>query len=267
VGSNPTLSAMSAVSIVKTRVVLLLAIASLFSSACIVASDEPPRGTIVRLTTPTVPLAAATATSRPVAVVTPTVSAPGGNVSPTAATAGPTAAVAASPAATAAPGQASTGYTVQEGDTLFALSRRTGVPVAEIARANDIAPDSMLRIGQQLQLPAGSPSTGAPPQGTSIVVASPERGATVRSPVVIQGSASTFEGVVNIEVLDSAGALIATGSTIASQPETGRAGPYRAEIIVPGPAESRQITLRVFWRSPRDGTPMDEVRVPLTLVG
>ena len=33
---------------------------------------------------------------------------------------------------------ATSAYTVQPGDTLFDLSRRTGVPVAEIARANGI---------------------------------------------------------------------------------------------------------------------------------
>jgi LysM repeat protein len=234
---------------------LLMVFLSLLTPACIVASEEAPRGTVVRLTTPTAPPTAASATPRPVAVVTPTLALPETTAGPTVAlppTAGPT---------TAPGGQATTTtYTVREGDTLFALSRRTGVSVAELARMNGIASDSLLRIGQQLQLPA------APSTGTSISVASPERGATVRSPIVIQGSASTFEGVVNIEVLDTTGALLATGSTIANQPDAGRAGPFRAEIIVPGPG-NRQVTLRVFWRSPRDGSPMDEIRLPLTLVG
>jgi murein DD-endopeptidase MepM/ murein hydrolase activator NlpD len=45
--------------------------------------------------------------------------------------------------------------TVQPGDTLFAISRRTGVPVADIMRANNLArPD--LKIGQRLVLPSGS---------------------------------------------------------------------------------------------------------------
>lgn len=235
--------------------VILLAFVSLLAPACVVASEEAPRGTVVRLVTATPP-AAATSTPRPATALTPT-------SAPPAATVGPTAAPPASRAPTAAPGgQRTTSYTVQEGDTLFALSRRTGVSVAELARMNGIAPDSILRIGQQLQLPTGAPSTGP-----GIVVTSPERGATVRSPIVVQGSASTFEGVVNVEVLDAAGSVLATGSTIASQPDAGRPGPYRAEIVVPGPSGSRQVTLRVFWRSPRDGNPMDEVRIPLTLVG
>lgn len=236
--------------------VFLLSFASLLAPGCIVASEDSPRGTVVRLVTATPPAAVATSTPGPVTLLTPT-------SPPAAATVGPTAAPPASPAPTAAPGgQPTTSHTVQEGDTLFALSRRTGVSVSELARMNGIAPDSILRIGQQLQLPTGASSTGP-----GIVVTSPERGATVRSPIVVQGSASAFEGVVNVEVLDAGGVELARGSTTASQPDAGQHGPFRAEILVPAAGATRQVTLRVFWRSPRDGTPMDEVRIPLTLVG
>jgi LysM repeat protein len=165
-------------------------------------------------------------------------------------------------------------YVVQPGDTLFALSRRTGVPVAEIARVNNIPPDSQLRVGQQLRIPAapaavppGAAATAAPSSaGPPIRVTSPESGASVRSPIGVQGVANVFEGVVNIEVLSGDGTALTRASATASQPDAGQPGPFRTEVTLPA-GTSGPVTLRVFWRSPRDGSPVDEVRVPLTVVG
>jgi LysM repeat protein len=236
------------------RVLCFVAFASLLLPACMIASEQSPRGTVVRLATATPAPAAATATPAQVVIVTPTTAA---------ATAAPTAASAPPLAAPATPSsQAGETYVVQPGDTLFGLSRRTGVPVAEIARASGIPADSQLRIGQQLRIPA-APA----PSGSSIRITSPEAGATVRSPIVVQGVAAVFEGVVSLEVLGADGAELARASTIASQPDAGQPGPFRAEIAVPASTSERRVTLRVFWRSPRDGTPMDEIRLPLTLVG
>jgi hypothetical protein len=84
---------------------------------------------------------------------------------------------------------------------------------------------------------------------------------------VIQGSASTFEGLVTVEVLDANGAQLARGTTTASMPQPGQYGPFRAEIAVPAAASERRVTLRLYWSNPRDGSPMDEIRIPLTVAG
>jgi LysM repeat protein len=151
---------------------------------------------------------------------------------------------------------------VQAGDTLFALSRRTGVPVPELARLNDIPPDSGLRTGQRFRLPAGAWS-----EGLGIRLTSPESAATVRSPIIAQGTTSAFEGVVNVEILGTDGTVLARASTTASQPDAGQHGSFRAEVALPSSSAERRVTVRVFWRSPRDGALMDEVRVPVTVVG
>ena len=50
-------------------------------------------------------------------------------------------------------------YRVQPGDTLSGIAARYGLSVQALARLNDIEPDGMLRIGEQLRVPeAGSPS-------------------------------------------------------------------------------------------------------------
>jgi len=57
------------------------------------------------------------------------------------------------PGATSVPGGGTT-YTVQQGDTLFQISLRFGVPVNSIAAANGISNINVIYIGQQLVIPA-----------------------------------------------------------------------------------------------------------------
>jgi len=70
----------------------------------------------------------------------------------------PVATVAPEPTETPAPG-AST-YTVQAGDTLYALADRFGTTAAELAALNNVSVDSLLLVGQTLQIPG---SASAPP--------------------------------------------------------------------------------------------------------
>lgn len=43
-------------------------------------------------------------------------------------------------------------YRVRKGDTLYAISRRTGIPVARLCRMNGIRASNTLRVGQQLRV-------------------------------------------------------------------------------------------------------------------
>lgn len=49
-----------------------------------------------------------------------------------------------------------TTYTVVKGDSLWTISKKHGVSIAEIAAANDIRPNSVIRLGQKLIIPAKS---------------------------------------------------------------------------------------------------------------
>jgi murein DD-endopeptidase MepM/ murein hydrolase activator NlpD len=69
--------------------------------------------------------------------------------------------VAAAPAA-GAPTASASSHTVTSGETLSGVARQYGVTRAALASANNLTPDSGLRIGQRLTIPAGG-ATGAAP--------------------------------------------------------------------------------------------------------
>ena len=58
-----------------------------------------------------------------------------------------------------------TTYTVQRGDTLWALARRYNTSIAAIASANGIANPNLIITGQRLSIPGASSSSGAAPSG------------------------------------------------------------------------------------------------------
>lgn len=47
-------------------------------------------------------------------------------------------------------------YAVQPGDTLYAISRRSGIPVSTLADANGLTAPYALQVGQEMTLPAGA---------------------------------------------------------------------------------------------------------------
>jgi len=59
-----------------------------------------------------------------------------------------------------------TTYTVQRGDTLWALARRYNTSIAAIASANGIANPNLIITGQSLQIPGASSATSTPASGS-----------------------------------------------------------------------------------------------------
>lgn len=92
----------------------------------------------------------------------------------------------AAPAVAAAPAKPVAGATthyVNRGDTLMSISRRNNVPVAELARANGLAPTAQLKLGSKITVPAARSaavpapaalaSTPAPLGAPSTIAAAP----------------------------------------------------------------------------------------------
>jgi hypothetical protein len=103
-------------------------------------------------------------------------------------------------------------------------------------------------------------TTGMP----AIVVRTPASGDEVISPVTVAGTADVFEATVNIEIRDASGQTLAAGFATATC-GTGCRGRYSTEISFF--TQARQAgTIEVFEVSAKDGTPINVVSVPVTLV-
>jgi len=82
------------------------------------------------------------------------------------------------PAASPAGGRT---YTVRQGDTLYRVSRRTGVPVSLLAQLNHLSDPNHLRLGQVLSLagaPGPAPSKSQPSANPAPPAAAPPRDST-----------------------------------------------------------------------------------------
>jgi murein DD-endopeptidase MepM/ murein hydrolase activator NlpD len=64
-------------------------------------------------------------------------------------------------------------HIVNHGDTLLSIARRNHVPVAELARANGIDPQTKLKLGMKLTVPAGKTAAVAPAAPAVVAVAQP----------------------------------------------------------------------------------------------
>lgn len=105
--------------------------------------------------------------------------------------------------------------------------------------------------------------TGAVTASTNITVSSPRPNQVISSPLIISGTARTFEGTVNYRLKNSVGEIIKEGNTIAASPEMGQFGPYSAALKFNTPVYTIIGTLEVFQYSAKDGTPIDMVIIPI----
>ena len=78
----------------------------------------------------------------------------------------------------------------------------------------------------------------------------------------VSGLSRTFEATTAWRVVDAAKRVIASGNTTASRGTSAVWGTYQISVQLPATA-SGNVTLEVYWASPRDGSDMDVVQVPL----
>ena len=104
------------------------------------------------------------------------------------------------------------------------------------------------------------------PTAANIIVRTPTANSAVPFPFLIEGSARTFEGSVDIRLRDSDDQVIYEGYTTAQASDAGKFGAFRApiEYLFHKPA-SDAVTLEVFERSAKDGSEINKVVTPIKL--
>lgn len=103
-------------------------------------------------------------------------------------------------------------------------------------------------------------STGKKSESGNITVVSPHDGETITSPYLVTGQARVFENVVNYKLTDERGQILAEGIMNASAPDIGQFGPF-SESINFIPLSATKGTLEVYALSPKDGEPIDVVKI------
>ncbi|MFA7308545.1 MAG: Gmad2 immunoglobulin-like domain-containing protein [Patescibacteria group bacterium] len=101
----------------------------------------------------------------------------------------------------------------------------------------------------------------------NITLSYPKAGDTVSFPFTLEGTARVFENVVRIRLLDtSTKTVLFEDSAYADAPDAGQFGYYSKQIdyLLAKPT-SDQVELQVFWSSPKDGSAIDPVIIPLTM--
>lgn len=93
-----------------------------------------------------------------------------------------------------------------------------------------------------------------------IWVTHPAENQVVGFPLLVKGSAMVFEGNVNIRLLDKTGEKLAEGATTATEGMGRGDFEYRLTFAPPSPGQGK---LEVFWTSPKDGSILDKVTVPV----
>ena len=98
----------------------------------------------------------------------------------------------------------------------------------------------------------------------SILVESPLPDARVTAPLRVTGTANTFEASLIIEVLDADGNTL-TRKLVTATSGSGTRGTFAAEIGFDTAGEQAG-TLYAYEASAEDGSPIHQVRIPLTLL-
>ena len=108
----------------------------------------------------------------------------------------------------------------------------------------------------------GQTPTPAIAASENIRVTFPTAGDQVSSTWVVEGEARVFEATVGLRVLDAGGNELLTTFATASggAPEWGR---FTKRLNLPSGTLAQDLTLQVFWSSPRDGSDQDLVAINL----
>jgi len=97
----------------------------------------------------------------------------------------------------------------------------------------------------------------------NIQVTSPTAGTRAVSPLTVTGKAREFENIFNYRLTDDTGTVIAQNRVVYTSSDTGQFGDFSFAIPFTPPTTTKG-TLTLFAKSPRDGSEIDTVSIPLT---
>lgn len=103
-------------------------------------------------------------------------------------------------------------------------------------------------------LPAAGPEATPIPDGSRIIIDSPDASSTIQSPVEVMGTASVDGGNVVVVVLDGSGNELGRSSTVATAAAPAF-GHFDATVIFTGATSGSKGQIKAFGVNPRNGSP------------
>lgn len=146
-------------------------------------------------------------------------------------------------------------YEVESGDTLAAISEKTGIALPVIMQANARSPHfspDILMEGMRLIIPL--------PMSENIVVTLPFPGFTIRDNQVIEGYARAFEANVLYRVVDDNEVVVTEESFTTAEAAAPAYGRFRDSIPFDREPTAPAGVLQVYTRSAKDGSVQDLVQ-------
>jgi len=103
-------------------------------------------------------------------------------------------------------------------------------------------------------------------EAINIKISEPREGETFNLPISMKGEARVFENVVSLKVLDEENNLLLQDFFMADSPDVGEFGnfSYVIDTLLKEPV-SNKIVIQIYWDSPKDGSPLDVVSIPVLL--
>lgn len=153
------------------------------------------------------------------------------------------------------PAREYTEHVVSWGESLLTIAARYGVSVWEIAASNGIANINLIFVGQRFRIPSGALPEAEPTRELvqeAIVIASPEDGSEVDSPVTVTGWGSGYDNKLAVDVLDEFGSIIGQGF-VTVDAEPGECGPFMGAIELDQAGSAGVGRVQVYSISASDG--------------
>ncbi|PYZ94617.1 peptidoglycan-binding LysM [Salipaludibacillus keqinensis] len=147
-------------------------------------------------------------------------------------------------------------YDVESGDSLFAISQKTGVPLENILLANSFRPSispDLIYEGIKLLIPI--------PASENIVVYQPLPGSTIQDNAQLEGYARAFEANVLYRLVDANDTEVVAESFTTADFAGPNYGRFRDTLSFEREPTASTGELQVYTRSAQDGSIQDLVQL------
>jgi len=147
-------------------------------------------------------------------------------------------------------------YEVNEGDTLFKISRKLGVSLPAIIQANEgrvgFSPDTLF-VGYRLILPL--------PTSNNIVIINPRPGSRIEPGQALEGIARAFEATILYQIRDDNDVIVTRERPITTSAGAPAYGTFSTTIQFDRQPTAAGGEIWVYARSARDGRIIDLVQL------